>query len=117
MSRPGVAELLAALNGALAGRRWYVFGAQAAVTYGRPRLTADVDVTVEPVDDLPALLADLKRADIALRLPGFDRVVDQARVLPLVHGRLYLVAKKSIKGVRAHGNYAAALYKGLDIQP
>jgi hypothetical protein len=85
VSRPGVAELLAALNGALAGRRWYVFGAQAAVTYGRPRLTADVDITVEPVDDLREMLAALGRADLSLRLPGFDAMLDQARVLPLVH--------------------------------
>jgi peptide/nickel transport system substrate-binding protein len=44
-------------------------------------------------------------------------VHDEALMLAVVHGRLHLVAKKSIKGVRAHGNYAAALYKGLDIQP
>jgi peptide/nickel transport system substrate-binding protein len=46
-----------------------------------------------------------------------ELVHDEALMLPVVHGRLHLVAKKSIKGVRAHGNYAAALYKGLDIQP
>ncbi|TWT14027.1 ABC transporter substrate-binding protein [Reyranella sp. CPCC 100927] len=44
-------------------------------------------------------------------------VHDEALMLPTVHSRLYLVAKKSIKGARAHGNYAAALYKGLDLQP
>ena len=44
-------------------------------------------------------------------------VHDEALMLPVVHGRLHLVAKKTIKGVRAHGNYAAALYKGLDIRP
>jgi len=25
---------------------WYIFGAQAALIWGRPRLTSDVDVTV-----------------------------------------------------------------------
>ena len=29
------------------GIRWYVFGAQAVVVWGRPRLTADVDITVQ----------------------------------------------------------------------
>jgi len=43
-------------------------------------------------------------------------VHDEALMLPVVHGRLHLVAKKTIKNVRAHGNYSAALYKGLDIQ-
>jgi hypothetical protein len=26
--------------------RWYVFGAQAVIAYGVPRLSADVDVTI-----------------------------------------------------------------------
>ena len=30
------------------GLRWYLFGAQAAVLWGRARTTADVDVTVDP---------------------------------------------------------------------
>ena len=42
------ADLIAALAEALAaaGARWYLFGAQAALIWGRPRLTAHVDVTV-----------------------------------------------------------------------
>ena len=42
---------------------------------------------------------------------------EEALMLPVIHDRVFLVAKKSIKGVRAHGNYGAALYKGLDLQP
>jgi peptide/nickel transport system substrate-binding protein len=44
-------------------------------------------------------------------------VHDEALMIPLIHSRLHLIARKSIKNVRAHGNYGAALYKGLDIQP
>ena len=44
-------------------------------------------------------------------------VHDEALMIPVIHSRLHLIAKKSIKNVRAHGNYGAALYKGLDIQP
>jgi hypothetical protein len=45
----GPAELLADLAVALGtvGARWYVFGAQAVSMWGRPRLTTDVDVTVQ----------------------------------------------------------------------
>lgn len=45
---PGPADLLADLAHEFARLRvpWYVFGAQAALIWGRPRLTTDVDVTV-----------------------------------------------------------------------
>lgn len=42
---PGPANLLAEL--ARLRVPWYVFGAQAALIWGRPRLTTDVDVTVD----------------------------------------------------------------------
>ncbi len=40
-------DLLSDLKKALEnlGLRWYLFGAQAVVVHGRPRLTEDVDVT------------------------------------------------------------------------
>lgn len=46
---PDAALLLRSLGVAFAARglRWYVFGAQAVVAHGRPRLTADVDVAVD----------------------------------------------------------------------
>lgn len=51
MSSSDVADLLAALAGALGelGVRWYLFGAQAVLIHGRPRLTDDVDVTWETI--------------------------------------------------------------------
>ena len=33
--------------------RWYVFGAQAVILYGVPRLSADVDVTLALEPDAP----------------------------------------------------------------
>ncbi len=45
------------------------------------------------------------------------RMHDEALMIPAAHSRLFLVAKKSIKNVRSHGIYSAALYKGLDVQP
>ncbi len=73
------------------GLRWYLFGARAAIFYGRPRYTADVDVTVA-VDtaEVPALVEDLKRAKLAVRkqaLGGLTLVsfIGRSRVLPLEH--------------------------------
>jgi ABC-type transport system substrate-binding protein len=45
------------------------------------------------------------------------KVHDEALMIPAAHSRLFLVAKKSIKGVRAHGIYSAALYKGSIFSP
>lgn len=68
------------------GLAWYVFGAQAAVIWGRPRLTADVDVTVlVPDSALDALLGDLSRSGFVLRVSEVGEFVRRTRVLPLVH--------------------------------
>ena len=48
------------------GLRWYVFGAQAVVVYGQPRLTADLDVTLE------ASLERASRLVPALEQGGFE---------------------------------------------
>jgi predicted nucleotidyltransferase len=88
VSRPAAAELLAAFGRVMQRRRlrWYVFGAQAVVVYGRPRLTADVDVTVELVgSDVRALLADLQKRGFELRFPLRDERLAEARLLPMVH--------------------------------
>jgi hypothetical protein len=52
------AELLAALAAAFSDMRapWHVFGAHAAMVWGRPRLTADIDVTVRQDPDNPERL-------------------------------------------------------------
>lgn len=85
---PSIAEALRALAEGLqrAAARWYVFGAQAVVAYGRPRLTADVDVTVDvALERSGELLAILSPHGLELRTelpPGF---VERTRVLPLWH--------------------------------
>ena len=86
MSAP-VADILESL-GQVFGRRalrWYLFGAQAALFHGSSRLTADVDVTVDPGNvALSTLIEDLDCA-------GFDRRTEdeeftrRTRVLPLIH--------------------------------
>ncbi len=84
--QPAAVELLAALA-PVAERwgRWCVFGAQAVVAYGVPRLSADVDVTLALVPDAPEDFArDMQAAGFSLRVsdPGFVR---RTRVMPFVH--------------------------------
>ncbi len=64
---------------------WYLFGAQAALVYGSPRLTADIDITVELGSvATEALLAALVKRGFE---PRFDdsEFVATTRVLPVVH--------------------------------
>jgi hypothetical protein len=86
--RTAVASLFRALAPVLAGfgGRWYVFGAQAVMVWGRPRLTGDVDVTVhlEP-DDPSRLVAAMGSAGFDLRVQDPDDFVRRTRVLPFVH--------------------------------
>ncbi|MGQ0733307.1 MAG: hypothetical protein ACT4QD_06575 [Acidobacteriota bacterium] len=84
--QPAALELLAALSAVLARwGRWYVFGAQAAIAYGVPRLSADVDVTLALVPDEPErFVRDMDAAGFTLRVddPEFVR---RSRVMPFVH--------------------------------
>ncbi|WP_437582036.1 nucleotidyltransferase [Sorangium sp. So ce887] len=80
--------MLADLAAALRRRRlrWYVFGAQAAVAYGRPRMTADVDVTIDLAQTSAlTLVDDLSRAGFDLRIHLGEDFLREARLLPLVH--------------------------------
>lgn len=68
--------------------RWYVFGAQAVIAAGVPRLSADIDVTVEvPRGGTRALLTGLARHGITLRELDGDvaTFIAETRVLPAVH--------------------------------
>jgi hypothetical protein len=84
--QPAALDLLAALAPVI-GRwgRWYLFGAQAVILYGVPRLSADVDVTVALAPDDP------ERFAAEMRAAGFDLRVDdpefvrRTRVMPFVH--------------------------------
>lgn len=82
------ADLFADLAAALGRVRasWYVFGAQAVVIWGRPRLTADVDVTVRMDPEQPERLAQaLSTAGFSLRLTAPPDFVRRTRVLPFLH--------------------------------
>jgi hypothetical protein len=85
---PAITELLRALGGVLAalGARWYVFGAQAVLVWGRPRLTGDVDVTVflDP-EDPEAFVAAMAPAGFAPRVPDVRDFVARTRVVPFTH--------------------------------
>ncbi len=86
---PKLLEALVDASRALAGRRWYVFGAQAVGFYGVPRTTADVDVTVAPgPDGNRGLVAALEAAGFQLlELGDLDSFVARTRVLPFTHRR------------------------------
>jgi len=85
---PAAASLLADLARVLSEHslRWYVFGAQAVVAHGRPRLTEDVDVTVElgPIDSR-TLVHHLDAAGFELSPIADEEFVAATRVLPFVH--------------------------------
>lgn len=86
--QPAAVDLLTALAPVLARwGRWLVFGAQAVIIHGAPRLSADVDVTLELTPDAPDRFAtDMRAAGFALRVedPEFVR---RTRVMPFVHER------------------------------
>jgi hypothetical protein len=78
--RAPVVDLLEALGGVLCrlGARWYLFGAQAVTVWGRPRMSADVDVTIElDLLRVPELLDLMARAGFTLRVrTGVGRRAD-----------------------------------------
>lgn len=86
-SPAGPAELLADLAVALdaIGARWYVFGAQAALVWGRPRLTTDVDVTVKCSISTDRLVRTLDTHGFSLRIDATEAFIRTTRVVPLEH--------------------------------
>ncbi|MGE0815003.1 MAG: nucleotidyltransferase [Vicinamibacterales bacterium] len=83
----GPAELLSDLAVALEaiGARWYVFGAQAALVWGRPRLTTDVDVTVRCPASTDHLVRMLDTHGFSLRIDATEAFIRTTRVVPLEH--------------------------------
>ncbi len=64
---------------------WYLFGAQAALLYGSPRLTADADMTVLlGAVSSQALATTLQQHGFELRVAD-ETFVRTTRVLPVVH--------------------------------
>lgn len=83
-----ISEVLRALRAVLSkfGSRWYVFGAQAVLVWGRPRLTGDVDVTafLDP-EDVAAFAAAMQAAGFEVRVGDLTDFVARTRVVPLSH--------------------------------
>jgi hypothetical protein len=54
--------------------------------WGRPRLTADIDITIrlEP-ENVPGFCADMEQAGFRLRVSDRDGCVARTRVLPFLH--------------------------------
>lgn len=82
-----VLEAIDKMAGALQAR-WYLFGAQAVAIWGRPRSTADVDVTIEAgsgtrIDDV--ILA-ARRAGLRLRAADAKTLAQESAVLLLECG-------------------------------
>ncbi|MDX9722286.1 MAG: DUF6036 family nucleotidyltransferase [Myxococcota bacterium] len=78
-----VARILAELD-----CRWYLFGAQAVNLYARPRLSADVDVTVELDASLLTTMIDkmqAQRFDVPVPVEERAAFIAETRVLPFVH--------------------------------
>jgi hypothetical protein len=86
-SPAGPAELLADLAAALdtLGARWYVFGAQAALVWGRPRLTTDVDVTVKCSTPTDQLVRALEARGFSPRIDATEAFIRTTRVVPFEH--------------------------------
>jgi hypothetical protein len=87
--RVPVVELLSALSAVLERQsiRWFLFGAQAVALWGRPRMSADVDVTavIEP-SRVAAFVEAMKEAGFELRVRSeIDKFVARTRVLPFLH--------------------------------
>ena len=88
MLAASAAEVLAALARVLRRRGvgWYLLGAQAVIYWGRPRLSADVDVTVRlPLEEARALAAALQEEGFHPLVEDLEAFVARTRVLPLEH--------------------------------
>jgi hypothetical protein len=66
---------------------WYLFGAQAAIIWGSPRLSADIDITaaIEP-NSVDAFVETMRTRGFDLIFADSDFVA-RTRVLPFVHRR------------------------------
>ena len=65
------------------GLRWFLFGAQAAIVWGSPRLSADVDVTAA-VGEVDAYIDVMRRHGFDLGSDDRDSIT-RYRVIPFVH--------------------------------
>ena len=81
------ARLLAAAAGPIKKwcSGWYLFGAQAVILWGRPRLTADVDITVRlPWEHISGFCRDMEKYGFRLRMAD-PQFLERTHVLPFLH--------------------------------
>jgi hypothetical protein len=83
---PAAVEVLADLARVLPRwGAWYLFGAQAVIAYGIPRLSADVDVTLRlAASDASGFVEAMGAAGFELRVTDRD-FVRRTRVFPFLH--------------------------------
>src|SRR6185295_6510242 len=68
------------------GHRWYLFGAQAVTVWGRPRTSADVDVTAEvDLGAVVSLVRDVEAAGFSVRVADPADFASRTRVIPFLH--------------------------------
>ena len=85
---PAPIEILRTLAAAFdrLGVAWYLFGAQAVSLWGRPRFTADIDITVRMDPEWPQLLVDaMHQNGFRMRAEATNEFVATTRVLPFEH--------------------------------
>ncbi len=83
-----IAEVFDAFGRAMRerGARWYVYGGQAVLAYGRPRMTADVDITVDLGSSSPSeLLVTLEKYGFETTFPLSAELLAQLKLLRMVH--------------------------------
>jgi hypothetical protein len=86
--QPAAVDLLSDLAPILARwGRWFVFGAQAVVVHGVPRLSADVDVTLALTPDTPEPFTEEMRAGGFVPRVTDPEFIRRTRVMPFVHQR------------------------------
>lgn len=83
----GIDRLLSSADAAFreTGRRWFLFGARAVSVWGIPRLTEDVDVTVEDLATTADLITALRKHGFRARIDFDEEFVRRSRVLPMIH--------------------------------
>jgi hypothetical protein len=83
---PAAAEVITALSRVLPRfGEWYLFGAQAVIAFGVPRLSADVDVTLRLApESTQTFINEMSAAGFELRTLD-PELVRRASVLPFVH--------------------------------
>src|SRR6185295_18246737 len=68
------------------GHRWYLCGAQAVAVWGRPRTSADVDVTAEvDLGEVVDLVRDIEAAGFSVRVADPADFASRTRVIPFLH--------------------------------